>query len=69
MNSPTRDLMGYFAALDDEQEALDDALAAIRDERDEGRVTPREAAAERVTLLEQHQARLAAIRRQYLDES
>jgi hypothetical protein len=69
MNSPTRDPMGYFAALDDEQEALDDALAAIRAEQAAGRITVAEAAAERAGLLERHLERLARLRAEYFGES
>jgi len=68
-NHPTHDPIAYFAALGDEQEALDDALAAIRDEQQAGRITVAAAAAERAGLLERHLARLAALRAQYLGES
>ena len=44
----------YFDAMRDLDEALDDALAAIRAQEDAGRVTPIEAASERVGLLERH---------------
>ena len=57
---------GYYAAVSDENDAAASALAAIRAEEAEGRITPAEAAAERVTLLEQHLARLAALRTEYL---
>jgi hypothetical protein len=62
MNSPTRDPMGYFAALDD-------ALAAIRAEQAAGRITVAEAAAERAGLLERHLERLARLRAEYFGES
>jgi len=68
-NHPTHDPVAYFAALDDEQGAFDDALAAIRAETDAGRITVAEAAAERVTLLERHLERLAQLRREHLGES
>ena len=67
-NTPIRDPEGYFAALNDEQNALDDALAAIRAETDAGRITAAEAAAEREQLLTAHLGRLAAIRDHYLGE-
>ena len=67
-NDSTRDPERYFAALKDEQNALDDALAAIRDEQTAGRISPAEAAAEREGLLTAHLARLAAIRARYLGE-
>ena len=68
-NHPTHDPVAYFAALGDEQEALDDALAAIRAEQQAGRITVAEAAAERAGLLERHLERLRQLRRQYLGES
>jgi hypothetical protein len=63
---PIRDPEGYFAALRDEQNALDDALAAIRDEQAAGRITVAEAAAEREGLLAAHLGRVAALRARYL---
>lgn len=68
MNSPTHDPVAYFAALNDESDAFDDALAAIRAEQAAGRITVAEAAAERVTLLERHQARVAQLRTEYLGD-
>ena len=65
-NDSTRDPERYFAALKDEQNALDDALAAIRDEQAAGRITPAEAAAEREGLLTAHLGRVDAIRARYL---
>ena len=65
-DSSTRDPVGYFAALRDEQDAYDDALAAIRAERASGRITVAEAAAERAGLLGAHQERLTRLRAQYL---
>ena len=44
----------YFEAMHDADEALADALSAIRAEEDAHRITPAEAAAERVELLERH---------------
>ena len=67
-NDSTRDPERYFAALRDEQNALDDALAAIRDEQAAGRITTAEAAAEREQLLTAHLERVAAIRDRYLGE-
>ena len=68
-NSPTHDPVAYVTALNDEQNAFDDALAAIRAEQAAGRITTAEAAGERVTLLEQHLARLAALRAEHLGGS
>jgi hypothetical protein len=56
----------YFDAMRDADEALDDALAAVRAEEDAGRVTPAEAAAERVGLLERHLAECRRLRRDLL---
>ena len=69
MNHPIPDHSAYFAALDDEQDAFDDALAAIRAEQDAGRITVAEAAAERAGLLERHQERLARLRAEHLGGS
>ena len=66
MNDPTCYRAGYYTAVSDENDAAADALAAIRAEEADGAITPAEAAAERVQLLEQHLERLAALRVQYL---
>ena len=58
----------YFAAVRDEQDALDDALGHIRDEQASGRLTAAQAAAEREQLLTAHLARLAALRAEHLGE-
>lgn len=65
---PIRDPESYFAALKAEQDALDDALGAIRAETDAGRLSVADAAAEREQLLTAHLGRLAAIRDHYLGE-
>lgn len=52
----------YFKAMRDADEALDDALAAVRAEEDAGRITPAEAASERVGLLERHLAECRRLR-------
>ena len=56
----------YFDAMRAADEALDDALAAVRAEEDAGRITPAEAAAERVGLLERHIAESRRLRREHL---
>jgi hypothetical protein len=56
----------YFDAMRDLDEALDDALAAIRAQEDAGRVTPIEAASERVGLLERHISECRRLRREHL---
>ena len=68
-NHSTHDPVAYITALNGEQDSFDDALAAIRAEQAAGRITVAEAATERVTLLEQHLARLAALRAEHLGES
>jgi hypothetical protein len=67
-NHPTRDPVAYFNAVNDEQAAVDDALAAIRAEQAEGRLTVAQAAAERAQLLEQHLERLRQLRAEHLGE-
>ena len=66
-NDPTR-LERYYAALALEQDSFDDALAAIRAEHADGRITAAEATAERAGLLEAHRRRLAALRAEHLGE-
>ena len=56
----------YFDAMRAADEALDDALAAVRAEEDAGRITPAEAAAERVGLLERRIAESRRLRREHL---
>jgi hypothetical protein len=52
----------YFDQMRDADEALDDALAAVRAEQDAGRITELEAAAERIQLLERHIAECQRLR-------
>jgi hypothetical protein len=52
----------YFDAMRDADEALDDALAAVRAEQDAGRITAADAAAERCALLERHLAECRQLR-------
>ena len=59
----------YYQAMRDADEALDDALAAVRAEEDADRITPAEAAAERVGLLERHIAECRRLRREHLGGS
>jgi hypothetical protein len=54
----------YFGAMRDADAALDDALGHVRAEEDAGRITPAEAAAERVGLLERHIAECQRLRRE-----
>jgi hypothetical protein len=53
----------YFDAMRDADEALADALSHIRAEEQAGRLTPIEAAVERVGLLERHIAECQRLRR------
>ena len=69
MNDPTDPHCAYYEAVSDADDALEDALAAIRAETTAGRVTPAEAAAERCGLLERHLAELERLRREHLGGS
>ena len=72
MNDPTGTSnrpSAYFAAVRDAEEALADALSAVRAEEDAHRITPAEAAAERVGLLERHLAECQRLRREMLGGS
>jgi hypothetical protein len=66
MNHPTGRPSAYYAALRDEEDAVSDALACIRAEEDERRITVAQAAAERISLLEGHLERLAKLRLEHL---
>jgi len=66
VNDPTTGRHSYFDAMKDADDAVDDALAAIRAEEAEGRITPLQAAAERVNLLERHLAECRRLRRELL---
>jgi hypothetical protein len=65
----SNDSTAYFAALCEADEALAEALAAIRAETDAGRVTPAEAATERVGVLERHLAEVRRLRRELMGGS
>ena len=56
---------GYFDQMRAADQALDDALAAVRAEQDAGRITDLEAAAERIQLLERHIAEYQRLREQH----
>jgi hypothetical protein len=62
-NHPTDRHAAYFDAMREADEALDEALQAIRAEQDAGRLSPAEAAAERIGLLERHIAECQRLRR------
>jgi hypothetical protein len=64
-NSPTGKSDPYYAALGELNDAIQDGLDAIRAEQDAGRITTRQAADERVQLLERHLAEIARLRREH----
>jgi hypothetical protein len=68
MNHPTHDPVAYFNAINDEKAAVDDALAAIRAEQAEGRLTAVEAATERAGLLERHLERCRQLRAEHFGD-
>ena len=59
----------YFDAMREADETLDDALGHVRAEEDARRITPTEAATERVSLLERHLAECRRLRRELLGGS
>jgi len=56
----------YYARMRDLDEALDEALAAVRAEQDAGSITLAEAAAKRCGLLEGHIAECRRLRGEHL---
>lgn len=68
MQNPSTDdkHSAYYDAVSRADADLEDALAAIRAEEDAGRITPAEAAAERIGLLERHLAECRRLRREHL---
>ena len=63
MEPPTDRHAAYFDAMRALDEALDEALGHVRAEEDAGRISPAQAAAERVGLLERHLAECQRLRR------
>lgn len=59
----------FYDAMKDADEALDDALSHVSAEEDARRITPAEAATERVGLLERHVAECQRLRRELLGGS
>jgi hypothetical protein len=59
----------YFDAMRDADEALADALGHLRAEQLAGRITPIQAATERVGLLERHLAECRRLRRELLGDT
>ena len=60
---PRDQLAAYFDRMREADELLDEALGHVRAEEAAGRITPAEAAAERVGLLERHLAETRRLRR------
>ena len=60
---------GYYDAMHEADEDLADALSAIRAQEDAHRITPAEAAAERVGLLERHIELCQRLRAEHRDLS
>ena len=58
-------MSAFYEAVQSADEALAAELAAIRDREADGTITPAEAAAKRVQLLEQHLAALRRLRREH----
>ena len=61
-----RDVTAYYSAVHDADETLDNALAAIRAQENANRITPAEAAAERIGLYERRIAEGRRLRREHL---
>jgi len=57
---------GYVAALNHAQNELDDRLAAIRRDLDEGSISQREASDKRILVMSEHLARLIRLRIEHL---
>ena len=64
MNADADRHSAYFDAMREADKALDGALAAVRAREDAGDITPAQAAAERVGLLEGHLAECRRLRRE-----
>ncbi len=60
---PTDRHTAYFDAMREADQALDEALGHVRAEEDAGRITPAEAAAERIQVLERHLEECRRLRR------
>jgi hypothetical protein len=58
----------YYQAVEQADDDVKEALQAVRDEEDAGRLTVRQAADERVRLLEAHLKRCAELRRVHLGD-
>ena len=56
----------YYEAVSQADDDLEDALTHVRAEEDAGRITARQAADERVELLERHLEECQRLRREHL---
>ncbi len=56
----------YYAAVESADDDLEEALTHVRAEEDAGRITTRQAADERVRLLENHLEQVQQLRREHL---
>ncbi len=69
-NSPTGDRhSAYYDAMREADDGLADALSHVRAEEDAHRITPAEAATERIGLLERHIELCRRLRRELLGGS
>ena len=68
MQNPSTDEphSAYYDAVSRADADLEDALSHVRAEEDAHRITPVEAAAERIELLERHIAECRRLRREHL---
>jgi hypothetical protein len=60
---------GYWAALEAEDGKLDDLIGGIRRRQEAGELTPREAANERIQVMEAHLTAVQELRRTHLSGS
>jgi len=69
MEKPTTDDQhsAYYTVVGQADADLDEALSHVRAEQDAGRITPAEAAAERIGLLERHLELCQQARLDHLD--
>lgn len=58
----------YFDAMRRLDEDTDDALGAVRGEEAEGRISPQDAAAERIQVLERHLSECRRLRAELLGD-
>lgn len=66
---PPRKRSAYLEAVEAADNDVKEALQAVRDEEDAGRISPKEASDERIMLLENHLKRCAELRVRYLGDA